>query len=475
MATRLIPAQPSEQLVRFDYSNLMADAVGAEGVTEAELRRLGSRASAAVDWLLRLRVSGQAEWLDLPYQREMTEAVVRYADGLAARCDDFVVLGIGGSALGASALLSALRPPFANQLARSARGDRPRVWILDNVDPDLVAGALDQLDLRRTVFNVVTKSGSTTETMVQLALVRDGLIAELGPAAAEHLVATTDPERGDLRKLAEREGYAIFEIPPTVGGRFSVLSPAGLLPAAVAGVDVWELQAGAAEADQICRDDDLWVNPALLNATAHYLLYQRGKHIHVMMPYSQRLRETADWFCQLWAESLGKARSPDGRVEPVGPTPVAALGVTDQHSQLQLYLDGPADKVMTLIGVNRFERTVRIPPVQLGLASVDYLGGHSLNELMNAERLATTLALTARGRPSCTFLLPSIRPFTIGQLLYTLEVQTALAGFLFEVNPFDQPAVEAIKSATWALLGRPGFEAEAGALGSRLRQPRRMI
>lgn len=459
----------ARQRVRFDFTNLMADAVGrADGVTMGELRRIARRAAEAASRLQHLRASGQVEWMDLPYQRDVADSVVSYADQVAARCDSFVVLGIGGSALGTIALQTALQHPFYNQLSAEQRAKRPRIYVLDNVDPEFVAGALDLLDLRRTVFNVVTKSGSTAETMAQLAIVRERLIAELGAEAAEHIVATTDPEQGDLRKLADREGYAVFEIPPTVGGRYSVLSPVGLLPAAVSGIDVRELLAGAAEADGYCRDDDLWVNPALLDAAAHYLLYQRGKHITVLMPYSQRLRDLADWFRQLWAESLGKTKLVDGTVVHVGLTPVKALGVTDQHSQLQLYLDGPSDKVITFLAVDRFDRVVTVPSACLGLPSVDYLGGHTLNELINAERIATTLALAEKRRPSCTYLLPEVTAFTVGQLIYLLEVETALIGDLFGIDPFNQPAVEAGKVTTYALMGRPGYEARARKLASRL-------
>ncbi|MGH2461156.1 MAG: glucose-6-phosphate isomerase [Chloroflexota bacterium] len=465
MSRRRNAGQPVPEQVRFDYTNLMADAVGpGHGISEPELRQFAPRARDAVGWLRDLRARGRAEWLDLPYQRDVVDRVVAVGDAIAGRCDAFVVLGIGGSALGAIALQGALRHLFYNQLPATARGGRPRMYVLDNVDPDFVGSALDLLDLKRTVFNVVTKSGSTTETMAQLAIVRERLARECGADAASHIVATTDPDGGELRTLADREGYQTFAIPPTVGGRFSVLSPAGLLPAAVSGIDVRELLDGAALADYYCRDDDLWVNPALLNAVAHFLLYRRGKHVTVMMPYSQHLAGLADWFRQLWAESLGKARWVDGQVAHVGLTPVAALGVTDQHSQLQLYLDGPADKVVTLVGVDRFNRTVRIPDTGPGLPGLDYLAGHTLNELINAERVATALVLTASHRPSCTFLLPEVRPLTVGQLLYTLEVQTALIGNLLEIDPFDQPGVEAGKIATCALLGRRGSEERANAI-----------
>lgn len=466
----------AQMRVRYDYTNALADVVGvANGVTDDDIQQIAPRAAQAVSVLLDSRARGKVEWMDLPYQRDVADRVVAYADSIADWCDAFVVLGIGGSALGAIALQTALNHPFYNQLSPQQRGQRPRIYVLDNVDPDYVAGALELLDLKRTVFNVVTKSGSTGETMAQLAIVRQMLMTSLGSAAADHIVATTDPSRGDLRALANREGYTTFDIPTTVGGRFSVLSPVGLLPAAVGGIDIYELLAGAAESDGYCRSGDLWVNPALLNAAILFLLYNRGKNITVMMPYSQRLREVADWFRQLWAESLGKTKIVDGQLEHVGLTPVKALGVTDQHSQVQLYMDGPADKVFNFVGVDRFATTVDIPATRLGLSSLDYLGGHRLNELINAEREATTLALTGNGRPSCTFFLPEVIPFTIGQFLYLLEVQTALIGDLLGIDPFDQPGVEAGKVATYALMGRPGYEAEARRIANEIGTSRRII
>jgi glucose-6-phosphate isomerase len=462
--------------VRFDYTNAMADVVGAgNGVSDAELASMVPRAASAVESLRKMRAAGQVEWMDLPYQGGTVDSIVEFADEVAASYDAFVVLGIGGSALGSIALHTALNHLFYNQLPASKRANRPRIYVLDNIDPDLIAGALELIDPARTVFNVVTKSGSTGETMAQLALVREQLRSKIGAEAPKHIVATTDPKGGDLRRLAEREGYRLFDIPPSVGGRFSVLSAVGLLPAAVTGIDVRLLLEGAATADAICGELDLWSNPAVMNASILYMLGQQGKNITVMMPYSQRLRDVADWFRQLWAESLGKTRVVDSRTEHVGLTPVKALGVTDQHSQVQLYMDGPSDKVFNFVGVERFSETVAIPESRLGLSSLDYLGGHSFNELINAERLATELALTTNQRPNCTFTLPEINAHTVGQLMYMLEVQTALIGDLMGINPFDQPGVEAGKVATYALMGRAGYEHHAREIRARMGANRRVI
>lgn len=465
-----------QQRVRFDYTNVLAEVIGAEnGLTVDELQTLAPRVAGAVAWLRQLRAQRQVEWMDLPYAVDVTEAVAKAGEAIARRCDSFVVLGIGGSALGAIALQTALHHPFYNQLSPEQRGNRPRIYVLDNIDPDYLAGAFDLLDLERTIFNVVTKSGSTGETMAQLAIVLQKLRERIGPKTSDHIVATTDASHGDLRRLAEREGWPSFVIPETVGGRFSVLSPVGLLPAAVSGVDLRELLAGAAEADAYTSGTDLWTNPAALNAAILYQMYQRGKPITVMMPYSQRLRDVADWFRQLWAESLGKVRMVNGQITHVGPTPIKALGVTDQHSQLQLYMEGTADKVIDFISVERFAETVEIPELHLGLSSLDYLGGHTLNELIEDERLGTTIALTEARRPSCTFIVPEVRPFTVGQLLYLLEVQTALTGNLFGIDPFNQPGVEASKVATYALLGRPGYERRAEEIQQGRAVVKRMI
>ena len=444
--------------VRFDFSNVMAENVGAEqGIAPSEIDARVDLCRAADAALKRKRADGKLEWMDLPYQDQVVAEVVDYAAGIAGAYESFVVLGIGGSALGNIALHAALTHPFYNLLPSDQRGRRPRVFVLDNVGPDLIAGFLDAVDVGRSLFNVITKSGTTAETMSQLLIFRQLLKDRLGTGYPRHIVATTDPAQGDLRKLAESEGYQTFAIPRGVGGRFSVLSPVGLLSAAVAGVDVRELLAGAAYGDELCREPDVWRNPAYANALLQYLLYEKGKPISVFMPYSQALRHVADWFCQLWAESLGKRVSTGGQVVNVGPTPLGALGVTDQHSILQLLMEGPFDKVVNFVAVERFDREVPIPEGPPDLSSAAYLGGHSLGELMAAERRGVELALTAAGRPNCRHALPEVNPFTVGQLLYMLEVQTAFSGELYGVDAFDQPGVEAGKVATYALMGRPGF------------------
>ena len=462
--------------IRYDYTNMLADVVGENrGATEDQLDEMEGRLMAALDVLRMRRGPKDLAWMDLPYQKESVAEILAYAREVEGVYDDVLVLGIGGSALGVTALKTALLPFYSDYLSPEERR-HPRLWVLDNVDPDWVVAALRLLDPERTLVIVTSKSGSTTETMAQFLIVRDWLRARLGDGAACHLVAITDPDKGALREIATREGYRSFAIPQGVGGRFSVLSPVGLVPAALVGIDIEELLAGAAYADELAWVRALRRNVPGMAAALQHLAYHRGQRISVLMPYSQHLRDVADWWRQLWAESLGKKMNLMGRRVNIGPTPVLALGTTDQHSQIQLYVEGPADKVISFVAVEHFGEEGPIPPAQPGEEDIAYLGGHSLAELINVEREATAIALAQAGRPNATYIMPEVNPFTVGQFLYMLEMQTALSGLFYAVNAYDQPGVEAGKIATYALLGRPGYEAQAVELRTaEAARPRRII
>ncbi len=409
--------------------------------------------------------TGMLEWMELPGRDP--SPYLDYAAAGAGKFDQLLVVGIGGSALGTTALATALlRSPW-NELSRDDREGRPRLYVLDNVDPDETADLLRHLDLKRTLVNVISKSGTTAETMASYLVVRERLEAAVGEGAVkDHLVFTTDNDSGTLRALGQTLGVTMFDLPDGVGGRFSVLSAVGLVPAAVLGMDIDALLAGAADMARTIETTSAWDNPACLFAGVHYIedtVY--GRRISVMMPYSARLCDVSDWYRQLWAESLGKSVDRQGRHVTVGPLPVKALGVTDQHSQLQLYAEGPDDKLMAFLGVGEFEQVVTIPgPGACGRDEANalaYLSGHGLADLMWAEQKATAWALAERGRPSLTVTLPRADAFWVGSLLYMLQMATAVAGELYNVDAFDQPGVELSKKATYALMGRPGYEALA--------------
>lgn len=444
--------------LRYDFNNLMAERVGDHGIADTELKALGAKIAAAWEAVEK----NPPGFRKLPFNTALADEVTALARDIAGRCENFVVVGIGGSALGNIALHSALNHPFYNELARSQRRG-PRLFVPDNVDPERINGLLDVLDLENTVFNVITKSGGTAETMSEFLVFREALIRKLGPAkATERIVITTDPAKGELREIVKKYGYRSLPIPPDVGGRWSVLTAVGLLSAAVTGIDVKALLAGAAEMDGLCkRSGKLWENPALTGAALHYLADKaKGKNIQVMMSYSHALRDVADWFRQLWAESLGKRVNREGKLVQCGQTPEKAVGATDQHSVMQLYIEGPFDKVVTFLSVDEFNRRCEIPHAFPEFEACSYLGGHTMNELLNAEGKATELALTQSGKPNCALRVAKVDERTVGALLYLLEMQTAYAGELYNINAFDQPGVELGKVNTYALMGRKGFEAK---------------
>ena len=455
--------------ITLDFGGMMADAVGrVHGLTVEQIDAFSEPFKVVHQNLQKRRKAGDLPFYELPHDQAALRKVLKTAKRVIKQCEDFVVLGIGGSALGGIALFRALAHPQHNLLPEGRRKGLPRLFFADNVDPEGFGALLNLVNLEKTVFNVISKSGGTAETMSQFSIVRDKLIRKLGRKRhIHHIIATTDPRHGHLKALATEQGYETLSIPPGVGGRFSVFSPVGLLPAAMAGIDITELLAGARNADSTCKKGVLWKNPAAMNAVLQVLAYTaKKKPISVMIAYSDALRDVADWYRQIWAESLGKRLDLNGRVVHVGPTPVKALGVTDQHSQLQLYMEGPFDKIITFLTVGRFRSTVKIPAGFKHIDGLSYLGGHTLNDLMQAEEQATEFALTRARRVHTAIRLPEINPYTVGQLLFLLEVQTLYAGGLLGINPLDQPGVEAGKEYTYGMMGRKGFEDKAQMIAS---------
>lgn len=446
--------------IRFDFGNLLASRVDG-GVEEAlfagELADRFTRAHAETE---ELRGTGVLGFYDLPYSEETVGRVVELADGFGQWFQDVVVLGIGGSGLGAVSLKEALLGPGWNDRSEESRDHFPRLHVIDNPDPVTVAALLDRLEPAQTMFNVVSKSGATAETMAQYLVARGWIEASVGSDKARgHFLFTTDPSTGTLRQIGDAEDIPMLPVPENVGGRFSVLSPVGLFPAAVCGVDPRKLLAGAADMVERCATDELSKNPAgVLAALLHHADTEMGRGIHVLMPYSDRLRPVALWFQQLWAESLGKAVTRSGEKAETGPTPLASIGATDQHSLMQLFMEGPRDKVVLFIGVDDVGISMEIPDRHPGIASIAYLGGHTLEELLDAERAASAEALRLRGRPNATLHLPRVDEEALGQLFMLFQIATVYAGALYDVNPLDQPGVELGKRLTYGLMGREGVE-----------------
>jgi len=450
----------TDSKVTLYYKNVTADAIGTDhGITTQQFEALAEKTAPLIKQLNQSRKAGQTPYRDLPYNAQIPQKVKRLADDVKQNCENFVVLGIGGSALGNIALQTALNPYMYN-IADSQR-KTPRLFVFDNVDPlqlgDFIDWVSDKLD--KTIFNVISKSGRTAETASQFLIIRQLLCEKLGPDAfRRHIIATTDPKEGTLRKIANEYNLRCLDVPPGVGGRFSVLSSVGLFSAAVCGIDIDAVLAGARDMDKRTSNEDFYRNPAAINAAINFHYYNLGKKISVMMPYSYALKDFADWYRQLWAESLGKANNLSANPVHVGPTPVKALGATDQHSQVQLYREGPNDKLFTFLQVKDFERNPGIGPAPECAAELNYLAEADLAGLLNSEKLATEYALIQSSRPCLTVFFETLNPYTVGQFIYLFEVTTSLAGLLFEINAYDQPAVELGKEATFALMNRPGYE-----------------
>lgn len=468
----------TDKSLQLRYANMLSDAVGGvHGLVRDEIQHAAAEVAAVIRRVERERRSGMHRYRDLPLDRAMVRAVKAAVRRHRPSAENLVVLGIGGSALGNIALQTALNPAQHNLLPKSKRRG-PRLFVMDNVDPTRFAALLDTLGdgLKRTCFNVISKSGETAETAAQFLIVRALLSSKLGKRAlTRQLVVTTDPHSGTLRELADAEGYDTLPVPDGVGGRFSVLSAVGLFSATMCGVGIDALLRGAAEMSERVASARVLRNPAGMLALLLHANYERGKRIHVMFPYSDALRDLSDWYRQLWAESLGKRVDLEGRVVHAGPTPIHALGATDQHSQVQLYREGPNDKVFIFLEVDRFARDVRIPKMKGTPEPLRYLERSSLGALLSAEKRATELALLASERPCMTIRFPRISAHTAGQFIMLWEAATTIMGGLLNINPYDQPAVQLGKEYTFALMGKPGCAASLPATKTSPRQHERFV
>lgn len=459
-------------MIRLNYRNTDSNFVGQENGLDIsqEFQNYGEKISQIISSLNeRKKQPGQRlEWMNLGNHEQTIWYVKEFAKIVENKFENILILGIGGSALGGKAVTEALLRPYWNFLTTEQRKGLPRIFFLDNIDPDSMNGILEVLDLKKTLVNVITKSGDTAETMAQFLILRDLMQKELGNNYRNNIVATTDKSVGVLKQLADQEGYKTFIIPEDVGGRFSVFSAVGLVPFALLGIDVGKMMEAIKEMSIDLENTDINHNIAAQGALIHYLMdTKKGKKLSVMMPYSSRLKYLSDWFIQLWAESLGKEYNNSGEKVNIGLTPIKALGATDQHSQIQLFNEGPNDKLITFIRVENFDTTLEIPRI-FEYTGAGYLGGKTINDLINAEADSTRVSLLDGSRPTMTITIEKIDEYNLAQLMYMLEVQTAIAGELYNINTYNQPGVEQAINYTYALMGRPGYDGSAEELRAKL-------
>ncbi len=432
----------TRELITLHDARMMAKSVGRFGANAQELKRLSPRLEDARDTILEQHREKSQGWMNLGSDTDLAKEIAKVVKKMSG-FDTCLVLGIGGSDLGTRALYRALRP-----------SKRTLVFAGANTDPDELAEIVSSLDLKTTCVNIVSKSGGTIEPITSFYYVYDLLQKAVGKTkAAKHVVATTDPESGELRSLAKKHGWATLPVPQNVGGRFSALTAVGLFPLAFAGASIEKLQKGAKKTAVGFKKDRVSQNAACRWSALQYLAYtKRKQHINVLMPYAAHLDLLGAWYRQLWAESLGKKENRMKKRVHIGPTPVAALGATDQHSQIQLYNEGPNDKTITFIEVSRFNSTLKVPKDIRENGKLAYLAGTSFEKIIHAEREATSRALAAAQRPNGTLEIPKISEETMGALILFFELATAMMGELFEIDTYNQPGVEAGKRAMKSLL-----------------------
>jgi len=388
------------------------------------------------------RKSGAIGWLDVPSDTSAIKRIARVVASLKS-CDTLLVLGIGGSDLGTRAILRAL-PSKRRVLFAGA-----------NTDPDELTEIFEKIDWKKTCVNIVSKSGDTIEPMSAFFLARERLRRAVGKSYASRIVATTDPVKGVLHDHAVKDGYHFLLIPPNVGGRYSVLPDVGLFPAAWAGIDIKSILAGAAEQTRLFEKSAIESQIAAQYAVLHAESYLRqGRSCFVLMPYAHRLELFGRWYRQLIAESLGKAHDKQGALVERGVTPIAALGATDQHSQIQLYMEGPQDKVITFMEIAQFDHVVKTPKIEKEFGRLAELSKRSLQDLIHAERRSTAEALASVDRPNGTLFIPKLDAYNLGQLFQMFMIATAYLGELFHVNAYDQPGVQEGKRRFWEIIDK---------------------
>jgi glucose-6-phosphate isomerase len=365
-----------------------------------------------------------------------------FAASVEGQYSDIVVCGVGGSALGPICLRDSFRGAFDES--------QPRLHVLENIDPDFMSEAAAAFDLNRTLFLIISKSGGTPETVAQFMFFKD-LTDKAGLPLKSHFVFITDPSHDVslLRSIGEAEDVKMFAIPSSVGGRFSVQTAVGYVPAALIGIDINALNEGLKDMRDSFLNTNVDHNLPFQLACVQTGAYLKEKPINIIMPYHTKLRQFGAWCVQLIAESTGKFKA-DG--SSVGITPVPALGVTDQHSQVQLFAEGPNDKLVIFIGVDDFKHNPAIP-VNIDHAKTNFLTGKTFKDLLHAEQAATAAALTENNRPNITITIPELTPYYLGQLFMLFEGATAFWGEFFEINAFNQPGVERGKVLTREILG----------------------
>lgn len=445
--------------VKFDYSKTAGyvhehEVESMKALTESARKLLLSKSGAGNDYL---------GWIDLPvdYDKEEFARIKKAAEKIKSDSDVLVVIGIGGSYLGARAAIEFLGHNFFNSVSKDIR-KAPEIYFVGNsISSNYLAGLVDVIGDRDFSVNIISKSGTTTEPAIAFRVFKKMLEEKYGKdGAAKRIYATTDKAKGALKKLADAEGYEEFVVPDDVGGRFSVLTAVGLLSIAVSGVDIDELMAGAASARKRCIENDFDNNDAMQYAALRNIMLRKGKSVEILCDYEPSLHYTLEWWKQLMGESEGKDNK--------GLFPASVDLTTDLHSMGQFIQDGSRIMFETVLNVEKTSREIVIEKEDEDLDGLNYLAGKTMDFVNKCAMNGTILAHTDGNTPNLRVDIPEQTPFYLGELFYFFEFACGLSGYMLGVNPFNQPGVESYKKNMFALLGKPGYEAEGEELRKRI-------
>jgi glucose-6-phosphate isomerase len=457
-----------------DYTNCLSEAIGAtHGLTKSEVDTLVAKFPKHHENVDELRSTAECAFFDLPYQDQgELKALLKKHQG---KWDNLVVVATGGSSLGPKSLLTALGHTMHNHLEAKERKNAPRVFFANNPDPRALSELVEPLDLKRTLFQITSKSGATVETMAMWLWLAELLKKKAGKGAlSNQVVFTTDRDKSPLSEIAKQEKIDTLHVPTNLAGRYGVLGNTGLFAAGMCNIDISALLAGAADMDKRCRHGDAFRNPAYMHALVHYLLTRkRRKTIHVMFSFSNRVQGVGEWYSHLCAVSQGKMLNRKGKAVHVGPSPVASLGTAEQHGQMQLFCEGPFDKVVTFVTVKDHGAKIIAPASYPKLEAVTHLQNADFSTIMDYGYWGTEQHITASGRPNMTIQLDVVDEANIGGLYYLLQLSTVMSAELYGIDPFDQPGVEHCKHATFAQFGRAGFEDLAKRIKEYRSKPRK--
>lgn len=437
-------------MIKLNYFNCLKDEYVKNGLKLNEIQN--NKYEKELKKAIINKVHPMMDWLDLPYQeKSVIDEIQLFGSKISRLYENFIVLGIGGSALGAKAVKQALYSQNPDENGKK----KIKVKVIDNVDAERFEKLLNKINLKKTMFNVVTKSGTTVEILTMFAVVLNRLKEEMGYDFFVNLVVTTEKDNV-LWKYCQENNIKTYEVPKGVGGRYSVLCPVGLLPCAVMGVDLHKLIGGAKQVLENFKQQEGKDNICYTSALINYNYFVKGKREIALLPYSNRLERMTDFYIQLLSESLGKAKTLNNKANKMFFTPTKAEGVTYQHSLLQMYQEGSQDRLFCFINLTKHNAEVKVPKFKD--ASLDKFLPKSMTALMKQEQIGSSLAVKQAGHPSYELIVPTLNEENIGALLFYFELTTALMAELMNVNGYDQPGVEMQKKYTKALIGVKGFE-----------------